>query len=207
MAFPEKKQELELIIGKCNSDNILLCEIHFKENSVFKLSNYDIERNDRPMEAGGRTGEDTAICIKRTVPYFNKQIPNVLEVEATAITVKFKGKPRIAVTVCYQSPRHKLEKQDLFSITNNSNLAIIAGYLNAKDRNSSCRNTNTKGKKLESFARKNDLEIVASPTFTRTSTLGTQDILGMALLKSIPYTYRIEIIEESPSDYKITTRS
>ncbi|GJQ79336.1 hypothetical protein Trydic_g16198 [Trypoxylus dichotomus] len=106
-----KKTELEEFVQRHQLDAVLIGETHLRASNRLSLPNFRIHRTDRE---DGR-GEGTAILIKSTIDHHADLVLDLINIEATAITINLATGP-FKLVAAYKAPGRQLLEDDLSKI-------------------------------------------------------------------------------------------
>ncbi|GJQ66521.1 hypothetical protein Trydic_g4508 [Trypoxylus dichotomus] len=108
-------------------DAVLIGETHLRASNRLTLPNFRVYRTDRE-DARGRV---TAILVKSTIEHHADLALDLINIEATAITVNLATGP-VKVIADYKAPHRQLLEDDLSEIFDTRGAVILAGDLTAR---------------------------------------------------------------------------
>ncbi len=191
--FP-KRQEFNEYLIENGIDIALIQETCLKPQTLYKVPNYKIYRQDRVNRIGG----GTAILIKKNIPHELITPPNTdPRIEVTAIRV-IHQEGDIEIVSAYKPPGTYLRRTDLDTLFNSPYPTIIAGDLNAKSVKWGCKSTNAAGKTLNDYCIEKGLEVLAPIEPTHFHHI-TPDILDIAITKNCPQSISIKNLNDLAS--------
>lgn len=195
----DKINELEELAHRVKADAILVSETFLKASDRDpKIRNFKVYRNDRAGIGGG-----TAIFIRQSLDHSVLTVPNLVNLEATAITIQTEAMGLVRFVAIYNSPKRDLLERDLNTLSNMDDLPfILAGDFNAKHSAWHSRLTNKRGRTLYNFALKEHLDIFGPEEPTYFSNQGYRpDVLDIAVSRRITSTTEISTLHELSSDH------
>lgn len=196
-SLTDKKHELTIFLENYKIDVMLHQETFLKPSRSFNIQNYVTYRSDRLT--GPRGG--TAILVHKTIN--NNQLPIVsnVSIEHTGIAVST-AKGILNIYSVYLPPGDLLNTAELINLFSTTHATIAAGDLNAKHTEWNSTKSNVRGNRLKSFAEANQIIVTApnEPTHVHEPT-GSTDVLDIALLKDIPWNFRMQTLMELTSDH------
>lgn len=176
-----KKLELQDFITRHKIDIVLLSETHLRPTQDFKLRNMVGYRRDRQAQGGG-----TAIYLRRTLVHREVDLPQLQQLEATAVSV-WTALGEITFVATYLRPAGQLIAQDLHNILAPNGKTFIGGDWNAKHPTWNSRVTNPRGLQLHQLEQDLDLEIWGPVDPTHTPALPNQhpDVLDIVITQGL----------------------
>jgi hypothetical protein len=102
-----RKFELGHFLSQQGVDVCLLSEIFLNPGQAFRLANYICNRKDIPT-----TGGATAILVRRGIAHHPVSVPELTNLEVTAVQVTLAGRP-LKILAAYLSPSRPLFGADL----------------------------------------------------------------------------------------------
>ena len=173
-----------------------ITETHLKNSDKFKINGFNVYRTDRNSthSSGG-----VAILIKNNIQHHQSTIPDMINLEAIAITVSTDGHD-IKIIAAYNPPNKKIQSQDISELFKDKP-TILLGDLNSKHQTWGCLKTNQNGNKLLKIT--SEQRIIISPPPSPTFQLpGRQpDILDIALNYNLPINVHHQVLNELDSDH------
>lgn len=194
-----KKIELEHFLSQHNVDILLANETHLRGGEHFKLRNMVSYRTDRQLQQGG----GTAVFLRNSFIHHQEEIPNLTDMEATAITVST-SMGQITFVATYLRPGNNLTRADLEAVLNLSDVTLVGGDLNAKHPLWHSRQTNPRGNALLSLADDLHFEVHAptEPTYIPFNRRHQPDVLDVVLTKHLPATFDLTVVNDLRSDHQ-----
>jgi hypothetical protein len=134
----------------------LLLETHIKPHDRFSIKKYHIYRKDRhPGAKGG-----TAIAVRKGVPHSYVDLPPLISIEATGVSIPV-GNKEVLLAAVYKSPSRDWSDTDIDEFLSLRNKAVLAGDLNAKHPPWNRQIAKIAGTKLLNLQDKSDFQISA----------------------------------------------
>lgn len=100
----KKRFELIDFINSHSIDIACITETHLTSDVVLRIQGYNCIRNDRP---GLTTGGGVLILVKKTINYFEIDLPLTPGLETVAIRIIFTDNNSITVIAAYKPPNKK----------------------------------------------------------------------------------------------------
>lgn len=191
-----KKSTVIEFLSRHKIDIACITETHLKNTDTFKINGFNVYRTDRNSihSSGG-----VAILIKKNIKHHQSTLPDMINLEAIAITVST-NRQDIKIISAYNPPNKKIQNEDISGLFKDKP-TILLGDLNAKHQTWGCLKTNQNGNKLLKISSEHSIIISPppSPTFQRP---GRQpDILDIALIYNLPIDLHHQILNELDSDH------
>lgn len=192
-----KETELDHFLREHDIDVMLLSETHLKPSQNLTVPNYLVYRNDRKIQAGGRT----AVLVKRSISH--SQLPDPLlrriEAKGVQIHIHIHGYSSLQVYSIYIPPGIDLPATELDTLLETGNPAIFGEDFNAKHALWNSKTQNQRGKQLAEYVEDRQLMVTAPPSATHISTAhNTTDVLDIALIRDVTFNWDIEVLDELP---------
>lgn len=150
-----KIQQFSQFLKGHEIDIALISETWLTDVNPLKISGYTVYGTPQPTRKGG-----TAVVIKSYINHSQVAIPQLQEIQATAIKI-YLEKRSIYIVAIYIPPKSStVIADDLRKLTNLGDSLIIGGDFNARHPSWLCRNENILGKTLASFLDRNAHEIM-----------------------------------------------
>ena len=177
---------------------ISLNETHLKEKNSFDLIGYKIYRKDRE---GDKKGGGVALIVANTVNHDEYDVNTDKNTEIIAIKIKIKNTETIIISY-YIPPNADTDMNETDKLLQQNKNILIMGDFNAKSQLWYCKDTNTRGDKLESLIEKHNLNIHnnETPTFNYSNNVIDLILSSPATSK---YVHDFTTNEEIPSDHKM----
>jgi hypothetical protein len=145
----------------------------------FYIPNYHIYRHDRlDRNKGG-----SAIAVKRGIPHTYVDLPPLLLLEATGVSIPI-GHTEMLLAFVYKSPLRAWRDADITELLNLRTKSILAGDLNAKHPVWNSKVSNTLGFKLLDLFNCN-FEISAPQHPTHFVADGRSDVLDIVVYRDV----------------------
>lgn len=194
----KNRNELVHFAERHTLDVIMVNETHLSANSRDpKMGGFTLYRKDRENGRGG----GVAIYVKNSINHYPMELPELITLEATAISLVLDG-GNIALVSCYLPSGKNLVETDFTAIRDCSQAVIAAGDFNAKHTDWGCRVATRSGHTLSRLLDQNqDIVLLAPDEPTHFPTRGVADILDIALLKNVRDSVSVEVIMELSSDH------
>lgn len=191
-----KKSTVIEFLSRHKIDIACITETHLKNTDKFKINGFNTYRTDRDSthSSGG-----VAILIKKNIKHHQSTIPDMINLEAIAITIST-NRQEIKIISAYNPPNKKIQNEDISGLFKDKP-TILLGDLNAKHQTWGCLKTNQNGNKLLKITSEQRIIISPppSPTFQRP---GRQpDILDIALIYNLPIDLHHQVLNELDSDH------
>jgi hypothetical protein len=124
-------------------DVALFTETHLKSHMRLYIPKYHIHRNDRlDRNKGG-----TAVAVKEGIPHSNVDLPPLLSLEATGVSIPI-GHTEMLLAYVYKSPLRAWRDADITDLLNLRTKSILACDLNARHPVWKSKVSNPSGLKL-----------------------------------------------------------
>jgi len=192
-----RKLELEHFLSQHCVDICLLSETFLNSGQAFRLANYVCHRTDRPSATDG-----TAILVRRGIVHHSVPVPGLNHVEANAIQVIMTGRP-VKILAAYLSPSRPLIGADLTACFCRGLPVLLADDLNAKHVDWNSRLNTRRGKLLRDYA--DEISgLHFGPDALTTDPYrsnATPDVLGIAMVKEIPFPVYLTSCSALSSDH------
>ncbi|CAF1041935.1 unnamed protein product, partial [Brachionus calyciflorus] len=156
----EKISLIQDLIFRNNIEVVSLNETFLKPKDDFKLNGFNIYRADRIDKRGG----GAALAIKKNI--ISKKIETPPNNELVGVEITTDNNSTLSIFSLYSSPKSHLDFNLLEFIFFNHPNSILLGDLNAKHQKWYCPRLNTKGKLLEAFLSKHNLQVLNSNKIT-----------------------------------------
>ncbi|GJQ79525.1 hypothetical protein Trydic_g16372 [Trypoxylus dichotomus] len=191
-----KKTELEEFVQRHQLDAVLIGETHLRGSNRHSLPNFRVYRADREDARGG----GTAILVKSTIEHHTDLALDLINIEATAVTINLATGP-VKLLAAYKAPRRQLLEDDLSEIFDTRGAVTLAGDLNAKHPSWNSRRTNASDICLRRFA--DDLHLLVDATAEPTifPHNGQPDVLDIMVMKDVAQFYQLTVLNELSSDH------
>lgn len=181
-------------------DIACVTETHLINNEAFKVSGYNVYREDRaaPFASGG-----VAIFIKRSINHNSIYLPQLLSIEATAVKVNLDDGSFVNVISAYKSPNRRLNVNDMTNLFTPHSPTLLIGDINCKHQYWGCRVTNPNGARLFQFITNEVINVSApdEPTFYPFQLNCEPDILDIVLHQNFAAPIQHKVIPELDSDH------
>ncbi|GBP48356.1 RNA-directed DNA polymerase from mobile element jockey [Eumeta japonica] len=176
-------------LSKCaleyKADIIMVQKAHLKPHfpKSCKISNIILLRTDRQGASKG----GTAIYYNRALYCCPIDIPQLINIEASACKLSMTGHSILILVSIYLPPKKELLRSDLEALFALGDAVILVGDFNSKNSNWKCNYTNRNGREMEAFAESLHFEIVTplTPTHYPNNINHRPDILDIALMKGV----------------------
>lgn len=183
-----------------NIDVACITETHLIVDEPFKISGYNIYREDRiaPVASGG-----VAVIIKRKIKHNEVLLPQLSNIEACAVRLSLTNGGYLNVISAYKSPNKRLIQDDIENLFSLQYPTIILGDLNCKHVFWGCRVTNPNGSRLLNAVTNCNVNISTphEPTFHPWQIDCLPDVLDIMMYKGfIPPIFQ-EVLPELDSDH------
>ena len=161
-----KTAELLKFLTDHNIDIAIITETSLKPNDTFKLNNYNIFRNDRPLPINKHPSGGILIAVRTNIPVEDTPQTSVSSIEF--LLVKLKISPALTIGAACVPPKNKITAYDLDAITFYHGLEyfLIGRDFNAKYKNWNNLNRNDNGSILKNHSELYNFHILHSPTYT-----------------------------------------
>jgi hypothetical protein len=152
--------ELEQFFSVHGVDICLLNETHLVAERALRFGNYICHRTDRPTPSGG-----TAILVHKGRDHYAVPVSGLQYLEATAIHLVLVTRP-VKLVSAYLAPTRPLIESDLTECLSGGIPVLMAGDLNAKQKDWNSGLTRARGSLLRDYADRNSCLIYGpdSPT-------------------------------------------
>ena len=192
-----RKLELERFLGQHGGDICLLSEAFLTPGEALRLANYVCRRTDRTRAWGG-----TAILARRGIPHHSVPVPNLTQLEATAIQTELVGRP-VKILAAYLSPTRPLIGADLDACFGSGLQVLLAGDLNAKNVDRNSRLSTKRGKLLRDYVDGNSCLIFGpdSPTTNPYNPSATPHVLDIVITKDLHFPIDLTSYSALSSDH------
>jgi hypothetical protein len=174
-AYELRKQLQDLKI-----DGAIFTEIHLKQHMRFYIPNCHIYRNDR---LDGNKG-GTAVAVKKGIPRTYVDLPPVLSLEATRVSIPI-GHTEMLLASVYKSPLRAWRDADITELLNLRTKSIWACDLNAKHLVWNNKVSNPLGLKFLDLCVNCHFEISAQQHQTHFVPNGRGDVLDIVFHKDV----------------------
>lgn len=197
-----KKQQsiFSAFLVRHNVDIACVSETHLVHTESLKISGYAVYREDRlaPVASGG-----VAILIKKKITHHSIFLPELSNLEATAIKLNLENGSSLIVASAYKPPNRRLLKQDIDIIFSFNLPTLLFGDLNCKNQLWGCRSTNPNGNRLYQIISDTPITVIApdEPTFYPTQNNYMPDVLDIILQKSVTIPIFQQVLPELDSDH------
>lgn len=144
-----------------NIDVACISETHLIPVENFKIPGYNIIRNDRnaPFASGG-----VLILVKKSLKYHEIILPQLINLEATAVNLTMRNNKKIKIIAAYQPPSKRIMEEDITTIFRENTPTLLLGDLNSKNTVWECRATNPNGQRLQKIISTYASIKIATPT-------------------------------------------
>ncbi|GJQ79543.1 hypothetical protein Trydic_g16390 [Trypoxylus dichotomus] len=190
------KTELEEFVQRHQLDAVLIAKTHLRASNRLTLPNFRVYRTHREDARGG----GTAILVNSTIEHHADLALDLINIEATAVTVNLATGP-VKLVAAYKAPNRQLLEDDLSEIFDTRGAVILAGDLNAKHPSWNSRWTNASGTYLRRFA--DDLHLLVDATAEPTifPHNGQPDVLDIVVMKDVAQFHQLTVRNELSSDH------
>lgn len=200
------KYKQELLTTFPNVDIFSLNETRLPSpKTPLTFPGYTMYRQDRTHKTGG----GVLIAIHNSLQSNHVYSGNIEHNELVIVELKMKNNERILLASIYCPPEFSLSNKALDKIVNLHQRHLILGDLNAKHDELGCRTTNKRGRVLDEWILKNNLEIIGSslPTYQKGDYQEKLDwAMGDTQTALLSNNYTIHpLLGESPSGHQPLT--
>lgn len=167
-----------------------------RSSDEVNIPNYKCYRIDRKNRIGG----GTAIFIKQSIEHHPLTTPTLSNLEATQINIDLANNQELTLIAVYNPSQRNIQAQDMDKLLTNKQI-MIAGDLNAKNRNWHNRTTNRNGRLLQAIAETKNITIDGPEEPTHYATNGTADMIDIMILQNSNLQYDISVAHALSSDH------
>jgi hypothetical protein len=196
----KQKAIFSAFLVRHNIDIACVSETHLVANQNFKVSGFNIYREDRiaPVASGG-----VAIFIKRSLKHNSLFLPQLVSVEATAVKVFLTDGTSVNIICAYKPPNRRLHINDISNLSSGQVPTLIIGDLNCKHQNWGCRVTNPNGARLWQYLMDSGINVSTpeEPTFYPFQLNCEPDILDILLFQNFVAPIQHKVLPELDSDH------
>ncbi|KAJ3655552.1 hypothetical protein Zmor_014676 [Zophobas morio] len=163
------------------------------------MPDYTLHRTER-WDGNGR---GTAIYVRKEIKHSSSYVPDLRQLEATAVTVVTARGP-LRPIACYNNS-NTLQVEDIAGLVAGDGATIAAGDFNAKHSDWHSRQNNVNGRRLLTFLQNTaEVDVISTeePTFYhRVRPDAPGDVLDIALVKNLRHEVDVTLVDELHSDH------
>ncbi|KAJ3641934.1 hypothetical protein Zmor_028404 [Zophobas morio] len=194
------RYELEEFMEDHQLDAILVNETNLLWDSRDpKMPGYTLHRTER-RDGNGR---GTAIYVRKEIKHSSSYVPDLRQLEATAVTVVTARGP-LRLIACYNNS-NTLQVEDIADLVAGEEATIAAGDFNAKHSDWHSRQNNANGRRLLTFLHNTaEVDVISTeePTFYhRARPDAPGDVLDIAFVKNLRHEVDVNVVDELHSDH------
>ncbi|KFM77079.1 putative RNA-directed DNA polymerase from transposon X-element, partial [Stegodyphus mimosarum] len=197
-----KIEELRIFINEYSPDILLIQEHKLSPQITFNIANYCLYRLNRPRLTNRSPGGGLIILIKQSITHHQTTIPQLVALEALAITVTPLTSHPLTIISAYVPSNKRSQSnisEDFEALFRLNNHTVIGGDFNALHRAWGCSYTSYLGTVIHRYATQAGITIAAPNTPTRYNDRSA-NTLDFFLLKGCKFSY-VHTINELSSDH------